>query len=115
MKGISKLSILFLVLILAAGSLTLAGCGGKTYHADFHGQEQFYQGAKEQYSAGESVELRYDFIATDTDYRFHVNAEDVRIDWEEPHTYVIRFTMPEHDIDVTCETFNTMIYDPDAR
>ena len=115
MKIFRKSMILLLAVLLVLFTAALSGCGGKTYHADFHGQEQFYQGAKEQYSAGESVELRYDFIATDTDYRFHVNAEDVRIDWEEPHTYVIRFTMPEHDIDVTCETFNTMIYDPDAR
>lgn len=95
--------------------LLLAGCGKAMYHADFHGQEQFFHGAKSAYTAGETVELRYDMIATDTDYQFYVNADDVRIDWEEEnHGYVIRFTMPEHDIDISCESFNTMVYDPDA-
>ena len=95
--------------------LLLFGCGKAVYHVDYHGQEQFFKGAKPAYAAGEAVELRYDFIATDTDYQFHINADDVRISWEEEsHAYVVRFTMPEHDIDVSCETFNTMVYDPDA-
>ena len=53
-------------------TVTLSGCAGNRYHVDYHGQKDFFKGAKDSYAAGQRVVLKYDLIATDTDYSFSV-------------------------------------------
>lgn len=108
--------------ILAAFLLGLlcfaaAGCGGsEKYPVDYHGQKRMFKGAQDRYEPGASVELKYDMIASDTDYSFHVDADDTKTDfvWQE-HAYVIRFTMPDRPIEVRVEKRNNMTINPAAR
>ncbi|MCQ2456924.1 MAG: hypothetical protein MJ096_06170 [Clostridia bacterium] len=89
--------------------MCLFGCGRKKYNVDYRGQKDFFTGAEDSYAAGEKVKLYYDLIATDTDYTFYVDGERVRVDWNENKGFIIKFTMPDHDIEVYCESVNTMI------
>ena len=101
--------------ILAVGLLSavfLAGCGGEYYHVDYDGSKDSFDNAKDKYRAGTKVELYYSMIATDTDYSFYVDGEPANVDYREDKGYIIRFTMPEHDVKVEVEQENTMVYDP---
>lgn len=101
MKRTRKLKITALILT-AAAALFLFGCGARKYHVDYCGLKDFYDGAKDSYSAGEAVKLRYDLIASDMEMTFYVDGESVRPQWEN-NAFIISFTMPEHDIEIRCE------------
>ncbi len=91
-------------------TLLLAGCGkaaGPKYKVDYDGDKDMYQQAKDEYAAGEKVELIYYMIATDTDYTFYLDGEYFKPDYEN-EAFVLRFEMPDHDIKITCESRNTM-------
>lgn len=101
-----KITLFLLAAVLAA---SLLGCSGERYSVDYHGQESFFTGAKESYAAGTRVKLKYDLIATDTDYSFYVVGADYSVDWSTSDgAYVIQFTMPERDIEVYCESVGSM-------
>lgn len=89
----------------------LFGCGIK-YNVDYRGQKNSFRGAMDSYKEGTQVELVYDLIATDTDYSFYVDGKAVNPAWEK-EAYVIRFTMPDHDIEVYCEKHNSMAFEGD--
>ncbi len=72
----------------------------KLYKVDYHGQMNQFSGAKENYVAGTEVEISYSLIATDIDYNFIVDGQEVRVEWNDKKGYIIRFTMPAHDIEV---------------
>ena len=97
-----------LLLLLGAMTMTLFGCAGNRYHVDYHGQKDFFKGAKDSYAAGQRVVLKYDLIATDTDYSFSVIGADYTSEWKSG-AYVIRFTMPENDVEVCVGSYNTMV------
>lgn len=82
------------------------------YKVDYSGQKSQYSNAEDSYPAGEEVELHYEFIATDTDYTFYLDGEYLTPEWDESIGYVLRFTMPEHDVKLEVETKNTMTYIP---
>ena len=71
---------------------------------------------KQQYSPGEEVTMVYGrrYIGTDTSYYF--SSEDVEFsqDFDQGIGYVIKFIMPEHDVEIKVTTKNTMTFDPDA-
>lgn len=90
--------------------MVLFGCGANNYNVDYHGQEDLFQGAKASYAEGTKVKLTYDLIATDTNYSFYVDGERANAEWKD-NAYVIEFIMPSHDIEVYCESKNTMIYE----
>ena len=99
--------------------LSLVGCGKSNevkYKVDYHGQEDFFKGAKDEYPEGAEVELKFDSVGTDTDYKFFVDGEPFRADWvEKEHAYIIKFTMPDHDIEVWHEAYSSMMMDPNAQ
>lgn len=101
-----KIGLLLLTGVLA---VSLLGCFGKRYHVDYHGQEYAFTGAKKTYAAGQKVKLKFDLIATDTDYSFYVVGAEHTVQWEPKNGYVIRFTMPEHDVEVYYDSRNTMV------
>ncbi len=89
-------------------------CGNKKFKVDYHGRKFAFTGAKDSYRAGERVTLYFEFIATDTDYRFFVNGEMFNARYGE-RGYEISFVMPGHDTEVYFESRNTMVYDPSAE
>lgn len=93
----------------------LSGCGGAKYNVDYNGQKDSFKGAKDSYRAGANVTLYFDLIATDTDYKFYVDGEQINPDYNERKGYIITFTMPEHDITVSYSSSNSMIYQPSDK
>lgn len=105
--------------------LMLCGCGGpdvpentgndmvdeeeeELYEVDYCGQKDLFKKAEDEYEAGEKVKLYYDVIATDTDYTFYLDDEILDVDYSEEKGYIIRFTMPDHDVTLRVEMSNTM-------
>ena len=72
----------------------------------------FSEPEKTEYAPGEKVTVRYDIIATDTDYRFF--SDDVDFEQDFDGGYVFTFVMPEHDVTMNVESHNSMEYDPNA-
>ena len=98
--------LLLAVLLIAA----LYVCTSKKYKVDYHGQMDFFRDAKESYKAGTTVRLICDTIATDTDYSFHVVGAEYTVNWSASNSsYVIKFKMPKHDVEVYMETSNSMV------
>ena len=83
--------------------------GKKQYKVDYHGQINLFNGAKESYAEGTEVEISYNLIATDTDYTFYVDGKKVNAEWNSEKGYIIRFSMPDHDIEVYRTSENTMM------
>ncbi len=72
-----------------------------------------FETEKTMYAPGEEVTVRYDIIATDTDYSFYSN--DVEFRQEYDGGYVFTFVMPDHNVALNVKSRNTMEYDPDAN
>ncbi|MBR7001408.1 MAG: hypothetical protein IKI11_01920 [Neisseriaceae bacterium] len=64
---------------------------------------------KNSYAAGETVSVRYLHFASDSNYSFHTDSDDVtlRHEWDEKGM-VIRFEMPNHDVRIWVKSTNTM-------
>lgn len=103
---------LILIFLGASMMVSLFGCGRQKYQLRFDGYG--FQSGRTAYAAGEKVTVRFDLIATDTDYRFWLDDERVRLnqDWDENHGYVFTFTMPEHDVTLHVSSRNSMEYIP---
>ena len=84
----------------------------KKYKVFYEGSFDWYQNAKEEYAAGEQVELYYNIIATDTDYSFTLDGGPLNYTYDEEKGFIIRFTMPEHDVTLTRIAKNSMEYIP---
>ena len=85
----------------------------KKYRVIYDGNTKSqYKNAKDEYAAGEQVELYYDLIATDTDYSFTLNDAPVNYQYDEDKGFIIRFTMPENDVTLKCISKNSMVYEP---
>ena len=100
-----------IVILLGVLMMGLFGCA-KKYKVDYNGHKAAFPGAKDSYRAGEKVRLVYDIIATDTDYSFHVEGAEYRIDYSDGEGYVVTFTMPNHDVSVQVESRNSMVWEP---
>ena len=114
MKTIGKIA-LPLVVLLIGGIMMFgfSGCGAQKYSVDFDGMKDSFEGAKSSYREGSHVKLYYPYIATDTDYSFYLDGERLNTGYEEGRGFVIEFTMPAHDVRVTVESYNSMVYTPD--
>lgn len=99
------------VVLLCLGGLLLfgfGGCGAAVYRVDYGGDKAMFRGAKDSYRAGKTVTLYYDMIATDTDYAFYLDGERLKTDYTEKKGFRLRFTMPAHDVRLTCTAVNSM-------
>lgn len=103
------------ILLGVSMMFTLFGCGKLKYRLRFEGYG--FKSSKTEYAAGEKVTVYYDLIATDTDYRFWLDDESVRLtqEYDDRHGYVFSFSMPEHDITIHVESHNSMVYVPAFR
>ena len=103
---------LFLMILGVSVMFTLFGCGKQKYKLHFEGYG--FQSSKTEYAAGEQVTVYYDLIATDTDYRFWLDDESVKLkqDYDDKHGYVFTFLMPDHEITLHVSSHNSMEYIP---
>ena len=67
------------------------------------------------YEPGESVEVIFNAVMTDTSYTFKVNVDDYKVDRSNGSIVYISFIMPEHDVEVTYTCQNVMMYHPDTN
>ena len=126
-----RILLLFMTLLSIAGA---DACRHKTYKIDFSGQEYAYaepqivhrtssnrtskvdpwlseQGlmpARAEHKAGEEVVLYFTMVATDTDYRFILDGTEIRPEYDSRKGFIIRFTMPEHDVTLRYLQRNSM-------
>lgn len=102
-----------LILLALVGCLILAGltgcAGGEKYGVDYCGSKDMYRNARDSYRAGAEVTLYYEMIATDTDYFFYLDDERIRVEYDEKKGFVVRFTMPEHDVKLEVITVESML------
>ncbi len=92
--------------------MALSSCGEKSYKVDYNGQKSSYENARDSYKAGEKVEFYFRYVATDTDYSFYLDGKKLNPLYEEDKGYVIKFTMPSHDVSVKWKSTNSMMYYP---
>ena len=85
----------------------------KTYTVEMDGF--LCEGQKKKYKEGEQVVLYYSMVATDTNYTFLLDGEYIRPDYNHEDGYIIRFTMPDHDVKVSVITRNTMVLEQPER
>lgn len=73
--------------------------------------------AKTQYAAGDEVTVCFGIIATDTDYTFVIDPEDVKFTqgYDSTRGYVITFVMPAHDVTLSVISRNTMVNQQNNR
>ena len=65
------------------------------------------------YAVGERVVLWYEFVATDTDYYFYIDGQEIHpTNYTDKTGFIFEFMMPDHDIHFEWEERNTMLYDP---
>ncbi len=95
--------------------MVLSGCGTTRYNLTFDGYG--LKSEKTSYAEGEEVTVTYDMIATDTDYTFYADSDDVKLnrEYDGDHGYVITFTMPAHDVKISVKSRNSMEQDPYAN
>ena len=66
-----------------------------------------FNSKKQEYEEGEPVTVTYYPLGTDTSYSFEANADDVKVQIG-GNSATITFTMPAHDVEVTCSSKSTM-------
>jgi hypothetical protein len=66
-----------------------------------------FNSEKQEYEEGEPVKVTYFPLGTDTSYSFHADADDVVVHRNDD-VAEITFTMPAHDVEVTCTSRSTM-------
>ena len=101
--------LLGVILIMCA-----TGCGKPKYKLTY--DSSGFESKKTEYHEGEEVTIYYGMIATDTDYSFSLDCDDVNLkqNWDNDHGYVFTFLMPAHDVKISVSSRNSMEYDPDA-
>lgn len=105
------------IFILFTGVLmimSLLACGNKyKLHLDGYG----FESPKTTYADGEPVTVYYSMIATDTDYSFFLDCDDVELaqTYDNQHGYVLKSIMPAHDVTVSVKSRNSMEYIPDSK
>ena len=72
-----------------------------------------FHSERTEYEPGEPVKAVFQWLATDTSYQFFIDADDVRQECVND-SMVFRFTMPNHDVEMSFTSRNTMVYDPRA-
>ena len=95
------------MLAAVTAMLCLSGCFGQKYAVDYDGKKDLFDGAKDSYRAGEKVKLCFR-PATDTDYRFYLDGEELERDYDEDKGFILTFKMPAHDVKLTYTSSNSM-------
>ena len=90
----------------------LSGCFAPKYRIDYEGKKSAFEDAKDEYRAGKNVKLVYGYAATDTDYHFCLDGEDIKTEFDSKGRIILRFTMPEHNATLRAFAINSMTYNP---
>lgn len=96
-----QISVFIMILVVMTMAFFLTGCFAKKYTV------HYWDGEK-KYPAGKNVTLCFDLIATDTDYRFYMNGEYFRPEYDEQKGFVFKFVMPEQDVTIDVVSVNSM-------
>ena len=85
------------------------------YRLTFNGH--FFQSEKTLYNEGETVRFSYGPLATDTDYTFYADSDNVRLkqDYDGSMRYIFTFPMPGHDVKISVKSRNSMAKLPIAN
>jgi len=71
--------------------------------------EGAFKNVKSAYRPGERVKIYFPYVATDTDYSFCLDGERINgISYSDRKGFVLTFTMPGHDVELTCNSINSM-------
>ncbi|MBR0416434.1 MAG: hypothetical protein IJI56_01335 [Firmicutes bacterium] len=97
------------IIIGACIMLSLFGCGKQKYDLKL---PSGFESKKTSYAAGEEVKVTYPYLATDTDYSFYSDADDMKKGYTDSEGYVFTFTMPERDVTFWVTSHNSMVYEP---
>lgn len=103
------IAIFALVVVAVIGMFFIKSIMGKKYKVDYCGQKYAYSNAKDSYKAGTEVKLYFELIATDTDYSFYLDDERLDFSYDDKKGFIITFVMPEHDVKLECDSYNTML------
>lgn len=97
------------VILCAAAIFTMTSCKAERFRVIC---SELFENVKDSYKAGERVKINFPFVATDTDYSFFIDGEALNGSYDEQKGYVFEFTMPDHDVNITFESKNSMVYTP---
>ncbi len=125
MKREKALTLITAMLIAVFLLTALAGCEEATdptsadatnpsYKVDYCGQQDQYLGAEDSYEEGEEVVIRYTHLATEYSYNFFLDGEEIDTEYDsDKGHFILRFTMPDHDITLECKSYNSWgaVYD----
>ncbi len=103
---------LFLILIGVILMISLFSCGKQKYKLNFNSDG--FESKKLEYAAGDKVTVFFNMIASDTNYSFYLDDENINManDYDGKHGYIFTFIMPDHDVTLFMESNNTMVYIP---
>ena len=90
-------AILFFLLLM----FSMTGCMEKKYKVDY--DETFFSGKKQAYRPGEEAEFVLEVIGSDMNTAIYLDGEWLPSKYDENRGYIVRFTMPEHDVKLTVE------------
>ncbi|MBQ4601897.1 MAG: hypothetical protein IJB24_03460 [Clostridia bacterium] len=107
-----KIIIIAIVVILLVSALVfLTSCKAERYKVIC--TEGLFINVKGSYKAGQTVRVYFPMVATDTDYTFYLDGERIHSSgYSDLKGYTIEFTMPAHDVELTFDSKNSMIYTP---
>ena len=105
------IAILILIAVLA-GIRQAPVPAAQTHRVIIEGGDDGFHNVKSSYKTGETVDINYDLIATDVDYSFTVDGEAFSPDYDSERGYVFRFTMPDHDVEITWSMESSMMWMP---
>ncbi|MBO4823903.1 MAG: hypothetical protein J5487_00765 [Lachnospiraceae bacterium] len=109
---------LLIALLLGVSMMFLFACGKKQQQYQLKLDGYGLESSKTSYAEGEKVTVTFpaEYIGTDTDYSFTSDSEDVDLkrDYSGKKGYVMKFTMPAHDVTISVRASNSMSFDPTA-
>ena len=108
----TKMIVIAIVVILLVSTLVfLTSCKAERYKVIC--TEGLFINVKSSYKAGQSVRVYFPMVATDTDYIFYLDGERISSSgYSDLKGYTIEFIMPDHDVELTYESKNSMEYTP---
>lgn len=107
----NTIAVLGVLILLVMAVFIFLRCFRESYAVDYCGEKECYEGAKDTYPVGAKVKLCYGLIATDTDYSFYLDEQPLQYEYDSEKGFIIRFTMPNHDVKLECVVNNSMAYE----
>lgn len=83
--------------------------GGGKYKLNF--SKDGFESEKMKYDEGETVMVYFNRIASDTDYKFSLDCDDVQLnkDYDSTKGFVFTFVMPAHDVTLSVKAHHNMV------